>query len=114
MRPATAKQELLGTAMLPILKLGGETGTWFHWEACCSHTVRWSRIEGKQVLLEPLATKSRPLWDGALQQGAGAVTSQDAPVRWRLYYSEFALREVRVELIERIVYARSHLCDVYE
>ena len=37
-----------------------------------------------------------------VQQGAIAVTSQDAPVRWRLY-SEFALRGVRVVLIENIV-----------
>eukprot|EP00976_Prorocentrum_cordatum_P105833 1194337-Prorocentrum_minimum.AAC.2 len=40
------------------------------------------------------STKSRPLWGGALlQQGADAVTSQDAPVRWR-WYSEFALPEL--------------------
>eukprot|EP00976_Prorocentrum_cordatum_P071859 1180488-Prorocentrum_minimum.AAC.3 len=38
----------------------------------------------------------------AEQQGAIAVTSQDAPVRWRLY-SEFTLRGVRVVLIEKIV-----------
>eukprot|EP00959_Pyramimonas_sp_CCMP1952_P129746 2713264-Pyramimonas_sp.AAC.1 len=38
----------------------------------------------------------------AIQQGASAVTSQDAPVRWRLY-SEFAWRGVRAVLIEKIV-----------
>ena len=67
------------------------------------HTLSSGPASGIQAVG---ATRQSPARCGAgprlLQQGAIAVTSQDAPVRWRLY-SEFALRGVRVVLIENIV-----------